>query len=149
VQAEHLVHGLVEPRAEPGEFLRAAELFQDFAECLSFIERRCVLAGRLTGPRPSWDTLAVPARAKPTESSPVPLDAKVGPHRYVMHRRIERSKSLLADRGLPITDVALRAGFASQSHFSTAFRRLTNITPGRYRQGLIAGADTRPTGSSG
>ena len=57
--------------------------------------------------------------------------------------------SLLADRGLPITDVALRAGFASQSHFSTAFRRLTNITPGRYRQGLIAGADTRPTGSSG
>ena len=121
----------------------------------------------------------MPARAKPTDSSPVPLAAKVEmdltlqaladvlgmnvyrfihafkqstgvpPHRYVMHRRIERSKSLLADRGLPITDVALRAGFASQSHFSTAFRRLTNITPGRYRQGLIAGADTRPTGSSG
>ena len=30
VQAEHLVHGLVEPRAELGESLRAAGLFQDF-----------------------------------------------------------------------------------------------------------------------
>jgi AraC family transcriptional regulator len=58
----------------------------------------------------------------------------VQPHRYVLERRIAQSKSLLADANLPLVEVALRSGFSSQSHFSTVFRRLTNITPGRYRQ---------------
>ncbi len=51
-------------------------------------------------------------------------------------RRIERAKSLLANPKLPITEVALRLGFTDQSHFSTAFRRLTNTTPGRYREAV-------------
>jgi len=58
----------------------------------------------------------------------------VPPYRYVLERRIELSKSLLADSNCPITEVALRTGFASQSHFATAFRRLTSVTPGRYRR---------------
>jgi AraC family transcriptional regulator len=60
----------------------------------------------------------------------------VPPHRYVLERRIAQSRSLLADPSLSLVDVALRAGFSSQSHFSTAFRQLTSITPGRYRKAL-------------
>jgi AraC family transcriptional regulator len=58
------------------------------------------------------------------------------PHRYALQQRIARSKSLLAGPALSISELALRAGFASQSHFTTAFRRLTSTTPARYRQGV-------------
>lgn len=57
------------------------------------------------------------------------------PHQYVLERRIERAKSLLRDRGLSITSVALQCGFASQAHFNTAFKARTGLTPGAYRKG--------------
>jgi AraC family transcriptional regulator len=40
---------------------------------------------------------------------------------------------MLARRDLPLAEIAYRAGFASQAHFSTAFRRATGTTPARYR----------------
>lgn len=57
----------------------------------------------------------------------------LSPHQYVLRKRIEHAKSLLADPKLPIAEVALRCGFGSQSNFTTAFRRLTNVTPVTYR----------------
>jgi AraC family transcriptional regulator len=58
----------------------------------------------------------------------------VPPHRYVMEARIERAKALLRDRALTISEVALQAGFATPSHFSTAFRRVTSATPRAFRE---------------
>jgi AraC family transcriptional regulator len=58
------------------------------------------------------------------------------PHRYVLRRRIERAKVLLADAALNIADVALRCGFGDQSAFTTTFRRLTLQTPSAFREGL-------------
>lgn len=55
------------------------------------------------------------------------------PHQYVLRKRIELAKSLLVHPELSIAEVALRCGFGSQSNFTTAFRRLTNVTPGAYR----------------
>jgi len=46
-----------------------------------------------------------------------------------VQRRIEHSKSLLGDPTVPLPDVALRSGFASQSPFSTAFRPHEHDTP--------------------
>ena len=34
----------------------------------------------------------------------------------------------------PLSDIALRAGFADQSHFSRVFKRATGRTPGEYRR---------------
>ncbi len=62
----------------------------------------------------------------------------LSPHAYVIRRRVERSKELLAGTGLALAEVALACGFASQSHFSTAFRKLTGMSPGRYRAALRA-----------
>ena len=56
------------------------------------------------------------------------------PYEYVVHERIERAKSLLAETTEPLMDVAFEAGFANQSHFTDVFHRLTGITPRKYRQ---------------
>lgn len=58
------------------------------------------------------------------------------PHQYVLRRRIERARSLLANTGVSLVDIALRCGFGDQSSFSTAFRRWTRLTPGGYRKTL-------------
>lgn len=57
------------------------------------------------------------------------------PHEYLMHRRVERCRRLLAETGMPLAEIALECGFSSQAHMTTCFRRLTGTTPNRYRQG--------------
>jgi AraC family transcriptional regulator len=58
------------------------------------------------------------------------------PHRYVMERRVERARDLLWDADRPILDIAYAAGFSSQSHFTANFRRVTGVTPRRFRRSL-------------
>lgn len=55
------------------------------------------------------------------------------PHRYIIIRRIERAKILLLSTDLPIAQIALAVGFASQSHFGATFRAMTGVTPLRFR----------------
>jgi AraC family transcriptional regulator len=57
----------------------------------------------------------------------------VTPNGYMTERRIDRAKKLLSETDLPIADIALRTGFASQSHFTTTFRRLVWTTPKSFR----------------
>jgi AraC family transcriptional regulator len=58
------------------------------------------------------------------------------PHQYVLRRRIEHARSLLADLELTIGDVAVRCGFAHPSHFSDSFHRLQGVTPTEYRRSI-------------
>ena len=55
---------------------------------------------------------------------------------YIAERRIERAKKMLEETDLPISEIALRSGFSSQSHFTTAFRRLAGATPKAFRTAL-------------
>lgn len=55
---------------------------------------------------------------------------------YIAERRIERAKKMLEETELPISEIALRSGFSSQSHFTTAFRRLAGSTPKAFRAAL-------------
>ena len=55
------------------------------------------------------------------------------PHQYVLRQRIARAKALLEETPLSLAEVALRSGFANQSNFTTAFRRIARLTPGAYR----------------
>lgn len=57
----------------------------------------------------------------------------VPPHRYVMERRIRQAERLLVSKEQSIADIAFSVGFSSQSHFTTQFRKLMNVTPGAYR----------------
>lgn len=57
------------------------------------------------------------------------------PYQYLLSRRVERAKTLLRDPSLSIAMIALACGFTSQSHLNAVFKRLTGVTPGRYRKG--------------
>jgi AraC family transcriptional regulator len=57
------------------------------------------------------------------------------PHAYVMDRRLHRARGLLTNRPeLTIEQIALQLGFSSSSHFSSAFRRQTRLTPTEFRK---------------
>jgi len=50
-------------------------------------------------------------------------------HQYVIRRRVERAKRLLREGKLSISQVALEAGFAHQSHLARHLRRLAGMSP--------------------
>ncbi len=56
------------------------------------------------------------------------------PHAFVMERRVERAKTLLSSCSLSLVDIAAETGFSSQAYFTTAFKKRTGITPGRFRK---------------
>ena len=60
------------------------------------------------------------------------------PHQYLIKIRINEAKKLLADSNLPIEQIAVQVGFLNYSSFFTQFKRLTNITPGEYRNALVS-----------
>ena len=52
---------------------------------------------------------------------------------YVRRARVARAQQLLRQGALSLSEIALECGFCDQSHFTTAFRRLTGVPPQRYR----------------
>jgi AraC-like DNA-binding protein len=59
------------------------------------------------------------------------------PHQYLLQKRIERAKTLLRQPELPLIEVAAHVGYADQSHFATAFRQATSMTPRTYRNVML------------
>jgi AraC family transcriptional regulator len=56
------------------------------------------------------------------------------PRRYLIARRIERAKELLrGEEELTLAQVAARAGFWDQGHFTRHFKRLVGVTPKHFR----------------
>jgi len=61
---------------------------------------------------------------------------RMTPTNYITERRIERAKKLMEETDLTISEIALRSGFSSQSHFTTSFRRLAGVTPRSFRKAM-------------
>jgi AraC family transcriptional regulator len=57
------------------------------------------------------------------------------PHQFVIRERVVRARKMLASTDLPIGDIALSLGFASQSHFADVYRKTTGRTPRGDRSG--------------
>jgi AraC family transcriptional regulator len=55
------------------------------------------------------------------------------PYAYLTERRIERGRKLLAETTMAVGDIGRACGYGSASRFTSAFRRLTGITPSQYR----------------
>jgi len=53
---------------------------------------------------------------------------------YINKVRIDKSKELLKSDSLNICDIANKVGFYNSNTFIRAFKRLTGITPGKYRE---------------
>ena len=53
---------------------------------------------------------------------------------YINQVRIENAKLLLLDERIPLSEVAYLSGFEDQSYFSKVFKKITKVTPGKYRE---------------
>ncbi|MGE4488607.1 MAG: helix-turn-helix domain-containing protein [Kiritimatiellales bacterium] len=61
-------------------------------------------------------------------------ETKAGPNQYLLWKRIEEAKDLLATGTLSVTEVAHQLGFCSSQYFATVFRRHTGLSPNNFRQ---------------
>ena len=62
----------------------------------------------------------------------------VSPIDYAQTQRLLMAKRLLADTGLPITEVALAAGFGSLRRFNTLFSERYGLAPSQLRRNMVA-----------
>ncbi len=58
----------------------------------------------------------------------------MAPHRWLLHRRIEKAKSEMRNTQASLAAIALSCGFADQSHFTRVFTRHAGISPGAWRR---------------
>ena len=56
-------------------------------------------------------------------------------YQYLLRCRIERAKQYLSDPQFTIGGAGLAAGFNDHSHFTKVFRKMTGVTPVKYRGG--------------
>ncbi|MEJ0037876.1 MAG: helix-turn-helix transcriptional regulator [Gammaproteobacteria bacterium] len=79
-------------------------------------------------------TLAAVARLSPSHFSRCFRNTTgITPHAYVMQQRLQRARLLIASTSLCLTEIALRTGFADQSHLTRRFNRRMGSTPGAFR----------------
>lgn len=93
-----------------------------------------LIEARLAAPL-TLEVLAEAACLSPWHFARV-FKATVGeaPHAYLSRRRVEEARRLLrVAPDLTIAEIAYACGFASQSHFTAAFKKQTGATPKAYR----------------
>ena len=57
----------------------------------------------------------------------------VTPHDYLIRRRVKRTMELLSGTDMSLSEIALAAGFADQSHCARRFRQHVGMSPRDYR----------------
>ncbi len=57
----------------------------------------------------------------------------LAPHAFVIDRRIERAKALIAGHDRPLAEIARRCGFNTHGQFTTMFKRVTGLNPSQWR----------------
>lgn len=62
------------------------------------------------------------------------------PYRWLLHHRVRTAKRLMSVRGLSLSEVAISAGFANQSHFTRVFSEIAGISPGAWRRDALGPA---------
>jgi AraC-like DNA-binding protein len=56
------------------------------------------------------------------------------PYQYILYKKIEKAKALMAETESPLQSIAAELGFESYSNFFNAFKKETGLTPEQYRQ---------------
>jgi AraC-like DNA-binding protein len=56
------------------------------------------------------------------------------PHQWLLQQRVKAAKQLMTVRGLPLSEIAISAGFANQSHFTRVFSSVVGVSPGVWRR---------------
>jgi AraC-like DNA-binding protein len=56
------------------------------------------------------------------------------PHQWLLRQRVKAAKQLMSVRDLPLSEIAISAGFANQSHFTRVFSAVVGASPGAWRR---------------
>ena len=56
------------------------------------------------------------------------------PHQWLLRQRVKAAKQLMGVRDLPLSEIAMSAGFANQSHFTRVFSAVIGVSPGVWRR---------------
>ena len=84
-------------------------------------------------------TLSMPLLAERSNLAPGSLTKKFKQahkttlSQFLLHRRIDKAKSLLVTTTLPIYEVGARVGITDPQYFNKQFRKVSGISPSRYR----------------
>jgi len=68
----------------------------------------------------------------------------IPPHNYIVQRRVERAQQMLRNTELPLSEIAIAAGFTDQSHLARHFRTITGVSPSLARHRFRTGPDILP-----
>ena len=63
------------------------------------------------------------------------------PHQWLLQRRIRVAKQLMTVRDLSLSEIAISAGFANQSHFTRVFSSVVGISPGAWRREALGASE--------
>lgn len=70
------------------------------------------------------------------------LTVGMPPHQWLLRQRVKAAKQLMTVRDLPLSEIAISAGFANQSHFTRVFSSVVGVSPAAWRreaQGALDG----------
>jgi AraC-like DNA-binding protein len=56
------------------------------------------------------------------------------PHQWLLRQRVKAAKQLMSVRDLPLSEIAISAGFANQSHFTRVFSATVGVSPAAWRR---------------
>jgi AraC-like DNA-binding protein len=68
----------------------------------------------------------------------------VPPHNYIVQRRVEHAQQMLRNTDLPLSEIAIEAGFTDQSHLARHFRTITGVSPSLARHQFRTGPTLLP-----
>jgi AraC family transcriptional regulator len=58
----------------------------------------------------------------------------VTPHQFIIKKKLQRSKNLLKEGSLSLTDITYMLHFSDQSHFSNSFKKMYGLTSREFRK---------------
>jgi AraC-like DNA-binding protein len=56
------------------------------------------------------------------------------PHQWLLRQRVNTAKQLMSVRELPLSEIAISAGFANQSHLTRVFSSVVGVSPAAWRR---------------
>jgi len=65
------------------------------------------------------------------------------PHQWLLRRRVTTAKQLMTVRDLSLSEIAISAGFANQSHFTRVFSAVVGVSPGAWRREALDTPDSK------
>lgn len=107
---------------------------------------RTRLDAAVFGPTPPLEELAAAVSKSRAQTIRIfRRDFGETPLQYLLNRKMEAARELLASTRTPLKELAAMLGFSDQYHFAALFRRRNGMPPGRYRAVSANSGTGKPT----